>query len=212
VGAAAGGARARARANDAGCRVHGGEPLVDNPGALPDDVGGGAACGGGRGLPIPDWMTRSTMRVSIEQDVEPWFEAVCALWDDAALYESIGARARQIAEARYAERVLRHSTWTISRRSSRGGRPPRTRPPSAVMDAVCSAASVPTHMRGNSGALRGRLTRAADLRVYMIVPIRQDRYRARGCASAHREKENTLVYPAQRDQRTPRFEPKTFAR
>lgn len=102
----------------------GGEPLVDNRGALPDDVGGDAACGGGRVLPIPDWMTRSTMRVSIEQDVEPWFEAVCALCDDAALYESIGARARQIAEARYAERVLRVQHLDYFTSLKPGGRPP----------------------------------------------------------------------------------------
>jgi hypothetical protein len=117
----------------------GGEPLVDNRGALPDDVGGDAACGGGRVLPIPDWMTRSIMRVSSEQGVEPWFEAVCALWADAALYESIGARARRARarEARYAERVSRaqHLDYFTSLKPGAAHHPRTRPPPSAVMDA-----------------------------------------------------------------------------
>ena len=40
-------------------------------------------------------------------DVAPWFDAVCALWDDAALYEDLAARAALIAEARYSEAVSR---------------------------------------------------------------------------------------------------------
>jgi hypothetical protein len=116
------------------------------------------------------------MRVSIEQDVEPWFEAVCALWDDAALYESIGARARQIAEARYAERVSR----------------------AQHLDCFTSL-----QCRFGANSHDGefwRPSRSSDegrrLRVYMIVPIRQDRYRARGCAWVHREKETNAGVPS----------------
>ena len=88
--------------------INGVPPLVGNRGALPDVVGGDAAAGGGgRVLPIPDWMTPSTARVPDESDVQPWYDAVCALWDDAALYESLGARAREIAQARYSEEVSR---------------------------------------------------------------------------------------------------------
>ena len=88
--------------------INGIPPLVGNRGALPEVVAGDAATGGGgRVLPIPDWMTPSTNQLPSESDVTPWYEAVCALWDDAALYESLGARAREIAEARYSERVSR---------------------------------------------------------------------------------------------------------
>ena len=58
-------------------------------------------------LPIPEWMTFKTTTLPSEQEIEPWYEAVCALWDDAALYRAIGSRARQIAETRYSERVSR---------------------------------------------------------------------------------------------------------
>ena len=43
----------------------------------------------------------------VEADVQPWFDAVCELWDDAALYERVASRARQIAEERYGEGVAR---------------------------------------------------------------------------------------------------------
>jgi glycosyltransferase involved in cell wall biosynthesis len=82
--------------------------LVSNRGSLPHVVGGDfSEGGGGRVLPIPEWMTFKTTKLPSEQEVEPWYEAVCALWDDAALYRAIGARARQIAEARYSEHVSR---------------------------------------------------------------------------------------------------------
>ncbi len=88
--------------------INGIPALVGDRGALPDVVGGDeAAGGGGRVLPIPEWMTPSTTTLPGERDVQAWYEAVCALWDDAALYESLGARAREIADARYSERVSR---------------------------------------------------------------------------------------------------------
>jgi glycosyltransferase involved in cell wall biosynthesis len=83
-------------------------PIVSNRGSLPHVVGGDFyAGGGGRVLPIPDWMTFKTMRLPSEQEVEPWYDAVCALWDDPVLYHSVAIRARQIAEERYSEDVSR---------------------------------------------------------------------------------------------------------
>jgi len=83
-------------------------PIVSNRGSLPQVVGGDhASGGGGRVLPIPDWMTFKSVRLPSEVDVQPWFDAVCALWDDPTLYQDIAARARRIAEERYSEHVLR---------------------------------------------------------------------------------------------------------
>jgi hypothetical protein len=83
-------------------------PIVGNRGSLPHVVGGDfCAGGGGRVLPIPDWMTYKTTRLPSEREVEPWYDAVCALWDDPALYQSMATRARQIAEERYTEEVSR---------------------------------------------------------------------------------------------------------
>jgi len=83
-------------------------PLVSNRGSLPQVVGGDVSeGGGGRVLPIPDWMTFKTTKLPSEQEIEPWYEAVCALWDDPALYHSVATRAHQIAEERYSEQVSR---------------------------------------------------------------------------------------------------------
>jgi glycosyltransferase involved in cell wall biosynthesis len=56
-------------------------PIVSNRGALPQVVGGDfSAGGGGRVVPVPDWMTFKTLRLPSEQEVEPWHDAVCTLW------------------------------------------------------------------------------------------------------------------------------------
>ncbi len=83
-------------------------PLVSNRGSLPHVLGGDfSAGGGGCVLPIPDSMTPDTTRLPSERDVQPWYDAVCRLWDDTALYQSVAARAFQIAEERYSEAVSR---------------------------------------------------------------------------------------------------------
>jgi hypothetical protein len=83
-------------------------PLVSNRGSLPYVVGGDFADGGGgRVLPIPDGMTVNTRTLPSEREVEPWYSAVCTLWDDRALYRDVAARARRIAEERYSEQVSR---------------------------------------------------------------------------------------------------------
>ena len=102
--------------------INGIPPIVGNRGALPQVVGGDfAEGGGGRVLPIPDWMTPETTDVPSEQEIEPWYEAVCALWDDLTLYQSVATRARQIAEERYSEDVSRkqHVDYFISLKPGR---------------------------------------------------------------------------------------------
>jgi glycosyltransferase involved in cell wall biosynthesis len=104
--------------------INGIPPLVGNRGALPQVLGGDFANGGGgRVLPIPEWMTQTTTRLPTEQEIEPWYEAVCALWDDAALYQSMAARARQIAEERYSEDFSRKQHVGYFTSLKPGGRP-----------------------------------------------------------------------------------------
>jgi glycosyltransferase involved in cell wall biosynthesis len=88
--------------------INGIPPLVGNRGALPHVIGGDfSEGGGGRVLPIPDWMTDRSTRLPSEQEIEPWYEAVTSVWDSSALYQEMAARARQIADERYAECVSR---------------------------------------------------------------------------------------------------------
>jgi glycosyltransferase involved in cell wall biosynthesis len=88
--------------------INGIPPIVGNRGALPHVVGGDFAHGGGgRVLEIPGWMTAETTAVPSEQEIEPWYDAVCALWDDVRLYDAVADRARHIAEERYSEHVSR---------------------------------------------------------------------------------------------------------
>lgn len=88
--------------------INGVPAIVGDRGSLPHVVGGDfSQGGGGLVLPIPDWMTYETKRLPSENEIEPWFDAVCRVWDDPALYESIASRARGIAEERYGEAVSR---------------------------------------------------------------------------------------------------------
>jgi glycosyltransferase involved in cell wall biosynthesis len=105
--------------------------LVSERGSLPDVVGGDfSQGGGGRVLPIPEWMTFKTTKLPSEDEVQPWFEAVCTLWDDPASYRSIATRARQIADERYSEQVSRKKHIDYFTSLKPGGRPiadtPRT--------------------------------------------------------------------------------------
>ena len=104
--------------------INGIPPLVGDRGALPQVVGGDFADGGGgRVLPIPDWMTHQTTRLPSEQEVEPWFDAVCVLWDNPLLYEAMSARARELAEARYGEDLSRKQHVDYFTSLKPGGRP-----------------------------------------------------------------------------------------
>ena len=99
-------------------------PLVSNRGSLPQVVGGDfSEGGGGRVLHIPDWMTFKTTKLPSEQETEPWYEAVCTLWDDPTLYHSMATRAHQIAEERYSEKVSRKKHVDYFTSLKPGGRP-----------------------------------------------------------------------------------------
>jgi glycosyltransferase involved in cell wall biosynthesis len=98
-------------------------PLVSNRGSLPQVLGGDfSAGGGGRVLPIPEWMTFKTTKLPSEEEIAPWFDAVCTLWDDPALYRAMAIRGRQIAEERYSEQIsrLKHVDYFTSLKT--GGR------------------------------------------------------------------------------------------
>jgi len=88
--------------------INGIPPIVSNRGGLPDTVGGDAtAGGGGRVVPIPEWMTPFDTQLPTEEETRPWFDAVCELWDDDDLYRRLSARAREIAMERYGEEISR---------------------------------------------------------------------------------------------------------
>jgi len=82
--------------------VNGIPPLVSPRGNLPDTVQDG-----GLVLPLPDWMTPTGSRLPGEAEVQPWYDAVCALWDDPAAYAAAAARARAAGERLYGEPVLK---------------------------------------------------------------------------------------------------------
>ena len=104
--------------------INGVPPIVGNRGSLPHVVGGDfSAGGGGRVLPIPEWMTHKTTRLPSEVEIEPWFDAVCGLWDNAAMYEAVAARARDIANQRFSEAVSRRQHVSYFASLKPGGRP-----------------------------------------------------------------------------------------
>ena len=99
-------------------------PIVSNRGSLPHVVGGNFADGGGGWvLSLPDWLTPESLRVPSMEEVEPWYEAVCALWDDSDLYDAVADRARQIAEERYGEESSRKRHVDYFTSLKPGGRP-----------------------------------------------------------------------------------------
>lgn len=90
--------------------INGIPPLVSDRGSLPHVVGGDIRSGGGgRVLPVPAWMTETSTAVPSEAEVEPWYAAVCELWDSPADYAAVAARARRIADERYSETVSRRT-------------------------------------------------------------------------------------------------------
>ena len=98
--------------------------LVSDRGSLPQVVGGDFVDGGGgRVLPIPGWMTAESAELPGERDVEPWYDAVCQLWDDRDLYRSVASRAHRIAQERYSEAVSRKKHVDYLTSLKPGGRP-----------------------------------------------------------------------------------------
>ena len=68
-------------------------------------------------------MTFKTTKLPSEEEIKPWFEAVCTLWDDPAHYRSVAMRAREIADERYSERVSRKKHVDYFTSLKPGGRP-----------------------------------------------------------------------------------------
>ena len=100
--------------------VNGIPPIVSDRGGRPEVVGGViAGGGGGRVLPLPDWLTYTSTEPPTAAEVEPWFEAVCALWDDARLYQRTASAGRRIAAERYAEPVLKAAHLEFFARAAR---------------------------------------------------------------------------------------------
>ena len=61
--------------------VNGIPPLVSDRGGLPETV-----ADAGRVLPLPAGLTPTTRSFRANDEIEPWFDAVCELWDDAEAY------------------------------------------------------------------------------------------------------------------------------
>ncbi len=81
--------------------INGIPPLVSDRGGLP-----AAVRGAGRVLPIPNWMTPTGLRLPSVEEVEPWFLAICELWDNPAHYAAASAVARDTADKFYAEPLM----------------------------------------------------------------------------------------------------------
>ena len=77
-------------------------PLVSPRGGLPE-----AVQEGGLVLPLPDWLGPDVRRLPSEAETQPWFDAICGLWDDPAAYAAASARARAAGERLYGEAQLR---------------------------------------------------------------------------------------------------------
>ena len=52
-------------------------------------------------------MTPQGTHLPSEIEIEPWFSAVCELWDNETVYEGVSSRGRAIAGDRYSEKVAR---------------------------------------------------------------------------------------------------------
>ncbi len=82
--------------------INGIPPLVSDRGGLPQTVRGA-----GRVLPVPAWLTEKTRELPTEDDVQPWFDAICKLWDDERAYAEASTLARATADRWYSESVMR---------------------------------------------------------------------------------------------------------
>jgi glycosyltransferase involved in cell wall biosynthesis len=82
--------------------INGIPPIVSDRGALPQTVRDA-----GRVLPLPAWLTEKTHELPSVEETEPWFDAVCDLWDDAEGYQRASDHARAVAERHFAEGVVR---------------------------------------------------------------------------------------------------------
>jgi hypothetical protein len=58
-------------------------------------------------LPLPSWLDETSTALPSVAEAQPWFDAVCDLWDDRDAYDRASKRARQVARRRYGEDVMR---------------------------------------------------------------------------------------------------------
>jgi len=84
--------------------INGVPPLVSDRGALPETVRGA-----GRVLPLPSWMTEFTTELPTIEEAQPWFDAVCDLWDDERAYATASEQAREVARRWYDEAIVRQA-------------------------------------------------------------------------------------------------------
>jgi glycosyltransferase involved in cell wall biosynthesis len=82
--------------------INGIPPLVSDRGALPETVEGA-----GMVIPLPEWLTDKTRDLPAPEEVQPWFDAVCALWDDERAYTHASELASTTARRRYSEADMR---------------------------------------------------------------------------------------------------------
>jgi glycosyltransferase involved in cell wall biosynthesis len=82
--------------------INGIPPIVSDRGGSPQ-----AVRDAGRILPIPAWMTPTSHQLPSVEEVEPWYRAICELWDDPARYAAASELARRTAEDSYAEPLMR---------------------------------------------------------------------------------------------------------
>ncbi|HKA37556.1 MAG TPA: glycosyltransferase [Thermoanaerobaculia bacterium] len=97
--------------------VNGIPPLVSDRGGLPETV-----AGAGRVLSLPERLTGKSLEVPGAEEVRPWVETVCELWDDPAKYTSESQRARAAAERLYGEAALRRQYLDYFTEALRVGR------------------------------------------------------------------------------------------
>ena len=113
--------------------INGVPALVSQRGGLPETVQEG-----GLALPLPDWLKPDTARLPSEADMQPWFDAICRLWDDPQAYSAAAQRAREVGERLYDEATLRRRYLDyleglrpggnpLPAASARHARPPRGR-------------------------------------------------------------------------------------
>lgn len=76
--------------------------LVSDRGGLPDTV-----ADAGTVLPLPEWLTPETNSVVDMEDAQPWYDAVCRLWDDPDAYAAAASKALDVAARLYDEQTLR---------------------------------------------------------------------------------------------------------
>jgi glycosyltransferase involved in cell wall biosynthesis len=81
--------------------INGIPPLVSDRGALPETIRGA-----GRVLPLPAWLDETSQVLPSIAEAQPWFDAVCELWDDRDAYDRASQRAREAARW-YGEDVMR---------------------------------------------------------------------------------------------------------